>query len=1293
MNVLRKIPDTAVGRSLVYVMTLVLTVTLASIVNTPLTSQPEAQAQTTARINILTGNDRVGGRPAGSIINLDPTGPFYGNASTRLLGDTLYYTAAGFPQWASINPNPSSTETGSPGVVTADFTGVAPGIYTLPVTISHPDESSEIVNIPTRVLPATGNNDNANTYYPLYDEVAIPSPGHPFVIPSPKDAFGGTIPAGTVFAPGAGVPSWATVNSSGTVRVNPPVGTDARVYEFGVVATFPDGTSSTATVAVRVGTPTNPTMAFNIVPQYTPMSGRVGESKMSLAPRDQKGMPLYRGAEFRLVPKARNSFPTSAEAFQTTHRVRVGRDGYARINVPVVSTGYWVVPYLAPLQYTALDALTVGDAYLNNPVLFERYGWHTGPMTRSTTTVNMPKGTPGNNESGALDARREDSGTAPFSRINPPVSPVGAAVSQTGSVYNSPACFPEDTSISMGLVMDVSNSTQSGSEGFLAYERLNPTYRSALNSFVTTLSTRENLKVQGYTFGTTSPAGTSLNARIAGRNNEDSREFSMSVGSDVSGLRNYISNITVGDATSNMAGTNWDEGLSRAEGKDVVVFVTDGMPTADRAGPNNRMGENIGWVKKRNIEYAVMTANRLKSQGTRVIAVAAGNGANSPEAEKNLRAISGQLKGVDYFVAPTWADLAQQLNDAITGETCTPIMDINKMADSATITPNADGTATASYSVTVTNRGESRGEIGYLTDLPTITDGTVVSARVDGVNTPYDSALRSLTIDGSGVFLEAHQSRTFNVEIIVRPTASALANGVQTCNTVRGNPAWPVGADPSGAADNGACISITPPPAKLDVSKTRAATSVTLDASGNAVVPFDVVVTNDGTVPVPIGNLSDIPVATGGNITRVLVNDVDRTNAKNAQGQVQLISPTTSIAPGKTTYRVLVHVNYDLSRIQSGAVTAAQLNTGVCNTIRPEDWAQGWNWSGTANDSACVAVNSPPGVLDISKTAVATSKPINADGTVTVSYNVTVTNTGYRAVNLGTVNDTPRAIPGATITQVREGTTVKTLTSGSFQLGTTGTSIQPGESVTYQVHVDYQFDTAKLADGTTTIASLTCNADKTTGAVNTVTPSGWESTWDPSGTDNNVACTSLTYVAPSIKVTKYINDNDANTVNTATLLDTNADTMVVKVTVENTGSMSLEGFSVKDIISSGNEDASYIESMLQNVTMTVDGNVVTQLAPGQIGVLEVVVNSPELGVIHTGNVTVTATVVGGTATVEDSDPANAFRMPGGIGLPNTGSTTLAWMSLVSVLLALLAAVGLALRSRKDETEDDEQKVA
>jgi len=63
--------------------------------------------------------------------------------------------------------------------------------------------------------------------------------GETQTVPAPKSENNTPIPAGTTYAPGNGVPTWATVNPDGTIVVQPPKDLAPGLYQIPVRVTFP----------------------------------------------------------------------------------------------------------------------------------------------------------------------------------------------------------------------------------------------------------------------------------------------------------------------------------------------------------------------------------------------------------------------------------------------------------------------------------------------------------------------------------------------------------------------------------------------------------------------------------------------------------------------------------------------------------------------------------------------------------------------------------------------------------------------------------------------------------------------------------------------------------------------------------------------------------------------------------------------------------------------------------------------------------------------------------------------
>ncbi|MEU4742624.1 vWA domain-containing protein [Actinosynnema sp. NPDC023658] len=118
-------------------------------------------------------------------------------------------------------------------------------------------------------------------------------------------------------------------------------------------------------------------------------------------------------------------------------------------------------------------------------------------------------------------------------------------------------------------------------------------------------------------------------------------------------LKDDVDLLDVGEGTG--GATNWDAALAAAAAQDLdlVVLITDGMPTAygdpARDGPDTPL------------TAAVATADRLKRAGTRVVAVGIDL---APGADANLAAITGTRTEQDYFTGEQ-SSLLRRLYDIL----------------------------------------------------------------------------------------------------------------------------------------------------------------------------------------------------------------------------------------------------------------------------------------------------------------------------------------------------------------------------------------------------------------------------------------------------------------------------------------------------------------------------------------------------------------------------------------------------------------------------------------------------
>ncbi|MCL3838415.1 prealbumin-like fold domain-containing protein [Aeromicrobium duanguangcaii] len=179
-------------------------------------------------------------------------------------------------------------------------------------------------------------------------------------------------------------------------------------------------------------------------------------------------------------------------------------------------------------------------------------------------------------------------------------------------------------------------------------------------------------------------------------------------------------------------GTNWDRGLAAAAeaapNYDLVVVITDGNPTfysQPQQGPGN-------FSRIREMENGVFSANALKAQDTRVLAVGVGAGVSNPATAQNLRAISGptaydgsNADTADYFQVANYDAVGAALRQLALGD-CEDTLSVIKQI----VGPDGD----------ITNA--TPGGAGWTFDAATTTPGVTLpttSATTDatsGVNFP-----------------------------------------------------------------------------------------------------------------------------------------------------------------------------------------------------------------------------------------------------------------------------------------------------------------------------------------------------------------------------------------------------------------------------------------------------------------------------------------------------------------------------------------------------------------------------
>lgn len=182
-------------------------------------------------------------------------------------------------------------------------------------------------------------------------------------------------------------------------------------------------------------------------------------------------------------------------------------------------------------------------------------------------------------------------------------------------------------------------------------------------------------------------------------------------------------------------GTNWDRGLAApAEADqpgnhfDLALVISDGNPTffgsaVRGSGRLTRFSE---------LENAVFSANQLKANGTRVMALGVGPGAAGAENALNLRAITGPVAGKDYLQVPDYASAAAQVQQVLGGSCAAPITVTNMIVPLWTPPGETTGATPAGAGWTFTAR-----EPGPGLSLPVPASRTTSNDGTGSVEFPF----------------------------------------------------------------------------------------------------------------------------------------------------------------------------------------------------------------------------------------------------------------------------------------------------------------------------------------------------------------------------------------------------------------------------------------------------------------------------------------------------------------------------------------------------------------------------
>ncbi|WP_181034035.1 VWA domain-containing protein [Arthrobacter sp. GMC3] len=602
-------------------------------------------------------------------------------------------------------------------------------------------------------------------------------------------------------------------------------------------------------------------------------------------------------------------------------------------------------------------------------------------------------------------------------------------------------------------------------------------------------------------------------------------------------LHNFINNLPAPGGV-----TNWDAGLYQVAtdpdvptrdpvtGKayDLVLMLTDGNPTSD-----NSYGDGVGGKRSffQNVEAGISSANAIKNQGTRVVAI--GMGLAGTGSEPNLRSLSGQTKGVDYFLTGTGqneSDLAEVLTKLVSG-VCNSQMTIQKQIQdiNGNLVPNSelsndwkfDNTISAGSTIgaTATTAVTSGGKNGFTTTPIEIPFGTTPTVTIKETLQPnFVPVSATCKVDGKEVtttFDTATGAASFqaasNVPMSCLFTNRQLPIPAQVVVTkkwvINGAPAVADGSQPGGYT------------AKLELTQQGAPVFGTIYdgyAAGNSVDVNESVVVPAGCVNVPSGDIGSHVLLAGLN-SYALTNTVDCAPTLQLKKTVSgaatpntnwVLSGTgagsatvTNPAGGDTApkFAVSAGVEYSLSEAaKAGFANSGEFNAGDWSCVTDTGTVtvtKGAAGTATlaglkAGQNVVCTINNAHADQGVDVTKTVTSNAQNVDGTWTTSYDVKVINKSAVVPGTYDLTDTLKFGAGITVNSAswtgpgaKSGTWADPMKTPTLTLADKAV-IGAGATDTYTVSVNSTVP-QKVWDDKTNV----CNPDKTSngGFLNTAT--------------------------------------------------------------------------------------------------------------------------------------------------------------------------------------------------------------
>ncbi|MGO3147781.1 MAG: SpaA isopeptide-forming pilin-related protein [Leucobacter sp.] len=232
----------------------------------------------------------------------------------------------------------------------------------------------------------------------------------------------------------------------------------------------------------------------------------------------------------------------------------------------------------------------------------------------------------------------------------------GSNVGRTTGVWNQSRNNPEmigGCPIDIALITDTSGSLRANDDL--------PKLQNAMSAFVDAFrGTTTRMSV--FSFSTTSPGNSASNHPDL---------MPVTTAAQAAAFKDLYADW--GDG----GGTNWDaafaEAANAAPQYDLAVLLTDGNPTVIPGFTDGSSAFN----SFQDVDGGIFSANQLKAQGTKVISVGIGT-ALTTASEYNLRAVSGTVKGQDYFRAANF-DEATEVLLSLAQERCSGSIGVQKL--------------------------------------------------------------------------------------------------------------------------------------------------------------------------------------------------------------------------------------------------------------------------------------------------------------------------------------------------------------------------------------------------------------------------------------------------------------------------------------------------------------------------------------------------------------------------------------------------------------------------------------